>query len=88
LQAAWKKLETKRNKFMTTPAPATDSSKNILFETAAGQKATTTGIQGFTNASPVNRNPNAVSPNAIRWLINPFAHINISMKPDTGPPAS
>lgn len=43
------------------------------------------GIQGFSNASaPLEQNPNAVSPNAIRWLFNPFAYIDVSGRPVTG----
>lgn len=56
----------------------------VGFTTAQGQSFTP-GIQGFSNAAaPVAQDPMAVSPNAIRWLFNPFAFVNISNRPISG----
>lgn len=67
---------------MSTAAAAPETS--TLFETAKGQKFGPSGVQGFTNANLINANPNAVSPNAQRWLFNPFARINVSERPVSG----
>lgn len=64
---------------MTQPATA-----EVGFETVNGQKFTP-GVQGFSNAViKESIDPSAVSPNAIRWLFNPFAYINIADRPFSG----
>jgi hypothetical protein len=60
------------------------NTETVGFETARGQKFVP-GIQGFSNAAiPLQQDPNAISPNAIRWMFNPFAYINVSERPTTG----
>ncbi len=54
------------------------------FSTSNGQTFVP-GVQGFTNASiPRAVNANAVSPNAIRWMFNPFAVVNVTTRPISG----
>jgi len=60
------------------------STAQVGFGTTNGQTFTS-GVQGFTNASPVAAmNPNAISPHAIRWMFNPFAFVDISNRPVSG----
>lgn len=54
----------------------------VNFTTANNQDF---GVQGFSSSAlPAVNDPNAVSPNAIRWMFNPFAYINISERPVSG----
>jgi hypothetical protein len=63
---------------MSSPAP------EPYFNTAQGQPFAPGGVQNFVNSAPLNQNPNAVSPHAIRWLFNPFSFINVSERPPSG----
>lgn len=63
---------------------ATATEKAPLFETAQGQAFGSSGVQGFVNESPINVDPNAVSPNAKRWMFNPFSRIYVAERPITG----
>jgi hypothetical protein len=56
------------------------------FQTATGQNvAFDSGIAKFENTSPPrSTNPNAVSPNAVRWLWNPCAYCDVSDRPISG----